>query len=202
VLAAALGLPTGALTALDAGAHLPWPHGLVAARQNRDLPTYLVTIRGTERVDRVARDLGAAGAVQVSDAAVEGMRLMEGRPRFGADMNEETIPLEAGLLDRAISTTKGCYVGQEIVIRILHRGGGRVAKRLATLSLDAAAAASQPGAVLRDRDRPVGALTSVARSPRTGKPIALGYVARDAAVEGAVVGIDGGGRATITGFAR
>ena len=51
-------------------------------------------------------------------------------------MTEETIPLEAGLLDRAISTTKGCYVGQEIVIRILHRGGGRVAKRLVTLAFD------------------------------------------------------------------
>ena len=53
-----------------------------------------------------------------------------GRPLFGVDMDTETIPLEAGLLDRAISTTKGCYVGQEMIIRVLHRGGGRVAQRL------------------------------------------------------------------------
>ena len=45
-------------------------------------------------------------------------------------MTEDTIPLEAGIEDRAISLTKGCYVGQEIIIRVLHRGGGRVARRL------------------------------------------------------------------------
>ena len=53
-----------------------------------------------------------------------------GRPEPGVDMDEHTIPLEAGIEDRAISLTKGCYVGQEIIIRVLHRGHGRVAKRL------------------------------------------------------------------------
>ena len=51
-------------------------------------------------------------------------------------MTTDTIPLEAGIEDRAISLTKGCYVGQEIIIRVLHRGQGRVARRLVGLTLD------------------------------------------------------------------
>ena len=51
-------------------------------------------------------------------------------PKFCVDMTEDTIPLEAGIEDRAISFTKGCYVGQEVIVRVTHRGGGRVAKRL------------------------------------------------------------------------
>ena len=64
-------------------------------------------------------------------AAIEG-----GRPLFRRDMNEDTIPLEAGIEDRAISLTKGCYVGQEIIIRVLHRGHGRVARKLVGSTLD------------------------------------------------------------------
>ena len=54
-------------------------------------------------------------------------------PLFGRDMDEETIPLEAGIESRAISFTKGCYVGQEVIIRVLHRGHGRVARKLVGL---------------------------------------------------------------------
>ena len=59
-------------------------------------------------------------------------------------MTEETIPLEAGIEDRAISLTKGCYVGQEIIIRVLHRGQGRVARRLVGLALDPSRRGSGP----------------------------------------------------------
>jgi len=55
---------------------------------------------------------------------------------FGIDMTEDTIPLEAGIEDRAISFTKGCYVGQEIIIRVVHRGQGRVARKLVCLRID------------------------------------------------------------------
>ncbi len=115
-----------------------------------------------------------------------------GRPRFGADMDTDTIPLEAGIEDRAISQTKGCYVGQEIIIRVLHRGGGRVARRLVGLTFDPGDGAT--------RDVPAvgfaAAATATARSaaspappgrPRLGRVIALGYVARDAAEPGTVV---------------
>ena len=67
------------------------------------------------------------------------MRIERGVPRFLADMDDETIPLEAGIEDRAISFTKGCYVGQEVIVRVTTRGGGRVAKKLVRWVADASA---------------------------------------------------------------
>ena len=101
-------------------------------------------------------------------------------------MTDETIPLEAGLLDRAISTTKGCYVGQEMIIRVLHRGGGRVARRLVRLEFDASAT-EPPGAGRRSLvgDGATSARsTSVAFSPARDRVVALGYVHRDVAEAG------------------
>ena len=63
-------------------------------------------------------------------------------------MDEETIPLEAGIESRAISLTKGCYVGQEVIIRVLHRGHGRVARKLVGLTVNGPAA-PPPGVVGR-----------------------------------------------------
>jgi folate-binding protein YgfZ len=115
----------------------------------------------------------------VSAEAVEVCRVESGRPRFGVDMTDDTIPLEAGIEDRAISLTKGCYVGQEIIIRVLHRGHGRVARRLVGLSLDASSEVPPRGTVIRSADRDVGAVTSAVQSPTVGRVIALGYVHRD-----------------------
>ena len=136
------------------------------------------------------------GAVVGADA-VEVCRVEAGRPRFGVDMTAETIPLEAGIEDRAISLTKGCYVGQEIIIRVLHRGQGRVARRLVGLSLEAAADVPLPGTVISSGERGVGAVTSAVRSPALGRPIALGYVHRDFVAPGTILGI-GGTAATVT----
>jgi folate-binding protein YgfZ len=94
-------------------------------------------------------------------------------------MDDTTIPLEAGIEDRAISLTKGCYVGQEIIIRVLHRGHGRVAKRLVGLCMPADAAIPTAGDRIRSGDREIGAVTSAVLSPRVGGPLALGYVHRD-----------------------
>ena len=77
---------------------------------------------------------------------------------------------------RAISMTKGCYVGQEVIIRVLHRGHGRVARKLVSLRVDGAA--PERGARLFAADRDVGFVTSAAASPRLGT-IAMGYVHRD-----------------------
>ena len=82
-----------------------------------------------------AREAHEAGAVEASEETAETLRIEAGRPRFGIDMNTDTIPLEAGLEDRAISFTKGCYVGQEVIIRVMHRGHGRVARRLVSIAL-------------------------------------------------------------------
>src|SRR5262245_5065125 len=74
--------------------------------------------------------LAAADVPEIDDSTAETLRIETGVPRFHRDMDEETIPLEAGIESRAISFTKGCYVGQEVIIRVLHRGHGRVARKL------------------------------------------------------------------------
>ena len=120
-----------------------------------------------------------AGAVHVDSDAAEVTRVEAGRPAWPQDMDDTTIPLEAGIEDRAISLTKGCYVGQEIIIRVLHRGHGRVAKRLVGLRLSADAPIPTAGDRIRSGDREIGAVTSAVFSPRVGGPLALGYVHRD-----------------------
>jgi folate-binding protein YgfZ len=104
-------------------------------------------------------------------------------------MDEATIPLEAGIEDRAISMTKGCYVGQEIVVRVLHRGHGRVARRLVGLVADADAPpiAGDRLVTAHDAPREVGHVTSAVHSPRLRRPIALGYAHRDHAEPGTVL---------------
>jgi folate-binding protein YgfZ len=103
-------------------------------------------------------------------------------------MTEDTIPLEAGIEDRAISLTKGCYVGQEVIIRVLHRGHGRVARRLVGLRIAGDVPAA--GAKITSGERDIGKVTSAARSSTLGS-IALGYVQRDFVTPGTEVHVEG-----------
>jgi tRNA-modifying protein YgfZ len=123
-------------------------------------------------------------ACAVDMETVEIIRVESGIPRFLVDMTETTIPLEAGIEDRAISMTKGCYPGQEVIIRVLHRGGGRVARRLVGVVLGPEAELPQPRAPLFSGDREIGALTSVVGSRLLARPLALGYVQRDFSAPG------------------
>jgi folate-binding protein YgfZ len=132
------------------------------------------------------RALEAAGAAQVGSATIEIARIEAGYPLFGVDMTEDTIPLEAGIEDRAISFTKGCYVGQEVIIRVLHRGHGRVVRKLVGLRL---AAVPSRNAKIFAEDREIGWVTSAAHSPRLG-PIGLGYVHRDFVTAGVEVSVE------------
>ena len=146
-----------------------------------------------------------AGARDVPAAAADVTRVEAGRPEFGLDMDEGTIPLEAGIEDRAISLTKGCYVGQEIIIRVLHRGGGRVARRLVGLIDGSAEGRMVRGARLLHDARDVGFVTSVVPSPRMGRPIALGYVHRDFTEPGTALSTaadagEGGSPVTVSGL--
>lgn len=110
----------------------------------------------------------------------EVVRIERGIPRFLADMDTETIPLEAGIEDRAISFTKGCYVGQEVIVRVTHRGGGRVAKKLVRWKADpAAAVVPLAGARIFSEARDIGWVTSAAFSPGREAVVGLGYVHRD-----------------------
>jgi tRNA-modifying protein YgfZ len=147
-------------------------------------------------MEDVRRELRAAGARDVSADAVDITRVEAGRPEFGRDMDEHTIPLEAGIEDRAISLTKGCYVGQEIIIRVLHRGHGRVARRLVGL-LAAPDAVFEAEDVLMAGDREIGVVTSAVVSPRLGRAIALGFVHRDHTEPGAVLAVRGRHRESV-----
>ena len=98
-----------------------------------------------------------------------------GIPRFLVDMDTSTIPLEAGIEDRAISLTKGCYVGQEVIIRVLHRGGGRVAKKLVGFTVEGRMPVRE-GAIIFSDEAEVGRITSGGFAPSVGAPIAMGYV--------------------------
>jgi folate-binding protein YgfZ len=134
------------------------------------------------RSDALIAALEQAGAAIVPAEAIDAARIEAGYPVFGDD----TIPLEAGIEHRAISFTKGCYVGQEVIIRVLHRGHGRVAKRLVSLRVDGGR--PERGATLSSGEREIGVLTSVAESPRKGV-IALGYVHRDFTTQGTSVDV-------------
>jgi folate-binding protein YgfZ len=154
-----------------------------------DLGTPAVDVTGPPDVcARLGCDLRDAGAAALGPLALEALRIEAGTPRFGSDMTEDTIPLEAGIEGRAISFTKGCYVGQEVIIRILHRGHGRVARRLVGLSLEGEETPA-PGSRISAADRDVGVITSAAFSPGLHRPIALGYVHRDASASGTSVAV-------------
>ncbi len=121
-----------------------------------------------------------AGCVDVGLLDRETVRIENGRPAFPVDMDSDTIPLEAGIEQRAISFTKGCYVGQEVIVRILHRGQGRIARRLSGLKcVSPVPAAFDAGTPLFHADAEVGRVTSSCVSPALSTVVALGYVARD-----------------------
>jgi tRNA-modifying protein YgfZ len=134
--------------------------------------------------------LAEAGAVPASEDDADVVRVERGRPRYGVDLDDTTIPQEAGLNDRAVSFTKGCYVGQETVARLFYKG--RPNRTLRGLRLHGAAAR---GDELRLGERTVGSLGSVVESPRLG-PIALALVRREAEA-GATLAV-GGGETTAT----
>jgi folate-binding protein YgfZ len=136
----------------------------------------------------VVQALVAAGAIETTLETLDVLRIESGTPLFLVDMDEHTIPLEAGIEHRAISFTKGCYVGQEVIVRVTQRGQGRVAKRLIGLLLPKDGSA-RTGDIVRAENRDIGRLTSATWSPGLERYIALGYVHRDFAHIGATVQI-------------
>jgi folate-binding protein YgfZ len=160
---------------------------LVVARIDQlGVPGYCAYLSSGNRGALVTA-LEESGARQVGAEAVVAARIEAVYPIFGVDMTADTIPLEAGIEPRAISTTKGCYVGQEVIIRVLHRGHGRVARKLVRLQFEGEGV--EPRAKVMNGDRESGFVTSVALSPTSG-PIALAYVHRDLAVADARVEVE------------
>ena len=143
---------------------------------------YLETEAGRALVERLAE----RGAARLSADDADLLRIEAGRPKFPAELGPDVIPLEAGIENRAISMTKGCYVGQEVIVRILHRGGGRVARCLVGLRFDDEAEAGVLLVADGGQAGPdtVGSVTSVARTAGDGPRIGLGYVKRELAEVG------------------
>ena len=131
-------------------------------------------IAGAAEAVALREALLARGAAAVDAAAVEVLRIESGIPRFGAEMSAATMPAEAGIVERAVSFTKGCYIGQEPVARLHYKG--RPNRRLRGLELSAPA---RSGEVLRLGEREVGCIGSAALSPARG-PIGLAIVRREA----------------------
>ena len=130
------------------------------------------------RLAALTTGLAAAGLTEVDTETAEILRVEGGVPVFHQDMDEDTIPLEAGIEARAINMNKGCYVGQEVIVRVLHRGHGRVARKLAGLTIDGDAVPSR-GAAVTNGDQEIGKITSAVRSTALDRPIALAYLHRD-----------------------
>ncbi len=118
--------------------------------------------------------------VTLSAGELEVLRIEAGVPAWGADMDETTIPVEAGLDRRAINYDKGCYIGQETIARI--KTYGHVNRQLVQLKLPGEV---DRGVPVMSGDREVGKITSVA-----GR-VALGYVRRELAKPGAIVTVAG-----------
>jgi tRNA-modifying protein YgfZ len=159
--------------------HAPVTVGGIEARAIRtDLGVDLLC--DAADVDGLRSALADAGVSPVSEAVAECLRVERGRPRYGVDLDDSVIPQEAGLNERAVSFTKGCYVGQETVARLHYRG--KPNRHLRGLRLSDAAS---PGDELTFEGRPVGRLASVALSPRFGL-IGLALVRREAPVGSSV----------------
>jgi tRNA-modifying protein YgfZ len=120
--------------------------------------------------------LKSAGVERCSTEAFETMRVEQGAPRFGVDMDENTLAPEA-VGENAISYSKGCYIGQEVIARI--RTYGQVTKALRGLRFDATASVPKSGDKIFQDAKEVGWITSAVFSPKLERPIALGYVRKE-----------------------
>jgi folate-binding protein YgfZ len=143
-----------------------------------------------ERGPEVLAALVAHGAAPVAPEAVEVLRVEHGRPRLHHELDETVMPAEAGIVERAVSFTKGCYVGQETVARLHWRG--RPNRHLRGLALDRWVPV---GTVIVGDGRELGRVTTSVDSPALG-PIALALVRREVEPDATVVLRPTGGEPT------
>ncbi len=137
-----------------------------------------------EHADRAWDALLAAGATPVGSDALEMYRIARGVPRYGVDLRERDLAQETGQ-EHALSFTKGCYIGQEIVERVRARGN---VHRI-FIGFEVQGDPPQPGTKIRANDKDVGEITSAARVPLSAgdRTLALGYLRREVATAGATV---------------
>ncbi len=184
------------------------PNGVASVRF-REEPVWMVGSRGLgvaqvelliprQNLIALAERLTAVGASHggrwAGFEATEAARVEAGVPRFGQDMEETTIPLEANL-QSALHYSKGCYIGQEVIARATFRG--HMNRKLVGLTFSGEPVAHK--AELRRGDKKVGWVTSALRSPAEGNPVlGLGYVHRDHLEPGTELELaDESGKATV-----
>ncbi|MGH7274394.1 MAG: aminomethyltransferase family protein, partial [Nitrospiria bacterium] len=140
----------------------------------------LVPVQGATMLWKELLDMGLSFGIRpIGLEALESLRVEAGFPRYGIDMDENTFPPEAGLEERAISYTKGCYVGQETIARI--KTYGQVHRKLMGLILKGETPMVRlplwNDKIYKD-DHEIGSVTSIVYSPTLNHPIALGYIRR------------------------
>ena len=168
-------------------------HGTEVALQRRGLmgvPAYTLWVSASVAAPLIERLIGE-GARPVGFEALEILRAEAGIPRFGRDFGPDNFPQETGI-EEAVSYSKGCYLGQEVVARIHYRGG--VQHSLKGLVFEGSAPV---GATLLHEGREAGKATTVVRSLALGRTVGLGILHRRAAEAGTRVEADGGGAATV-----
>jgi folate-binding protein YgfZ len=157
---------------------------VVVRRTGDVLPDAFVLTGPVDAVGAARKALAATGAETGDGGTWTTLRVEAGRPEYGVDMDDGTIPVEAGIHERAIDYGKGCYTGQEVIVRIRDRG--HVNRHLRQLMLGDVPPPA-PGTELRVEggDKPVGRITTAVSSPRFGQTVALAWVRRG--VEGTPV---------------
>ena len=133
---------------------------------------------------RLRQALVDAGATPVGESVYEVLRIEAAVPRYGLDMDESNVVTETNL-DDAVSYTKGCYIGQEIIARIKYRG--HVAKKLTGLIFAEKVEATSGDVIKSPDDKDIGRITSATYSPQLKRTIALGYVKYDNLASGTSV---------------
>ena len=160
------------------------PAGAAFENPRRGVPA-LDVVLPTAEAEALREALVAAGAVPLGPEDLEALRVLGGIPRQGTDIDPARLVMEAALTSSAVAFDKGCYLGQEIVLRGTFRG--QIQRGLVQLALPAGAG---PGAVLRAAGQEVGAVTSAVETPE-GR-IGLGYLRRAHWNEGERVEVEGG----------
>lgn len=158
----------------------------VTAKLQEPSPRFDVAL-GRDQAAGILDRLIVAGAVPAATAVAEARRIEGGHPRFGVDFDETCLPLEAGL-EQAISFDKGCYIGQEYVVRLAHRG--HLNRKIGGLRLDGPGAVEVGTAVVSDAGNQLGEVTSSAHSPTLGCGLALAWLRREIFAPGTLVRVE------------
>jgi len=185
---AALGAPTPGADY----SHLPWADATIAAVTLTGQPGFRIYCAAEARAE-LARKLEAAGAVRAEAEDARTVRIENGKPRYGEDIRENSLPQETQQM-HAVSFTKGCYLGQEIVERI--RAQGHVNKLLVRLAIDCAEPAAAGTKLLADGAE-VGEVTSAVQSPESGRVAAMAYVRTAQAAAGTILATANGDTVTV-----